>query len=366
MGICVDEPKNHKNNKYLIGLNNIGETCYMNSALQCLWNTKSFSDYFLHQYKSNLRNNKKNKISNALQEVFYKLWDKSNPKNYPYSPNRFKAVIGEENELFKGKRANDSKDLINFILQTIHEELNKPKGIVLKNNFIDYNQLNNEALRKYQLTFFLKNEELYYDSIIHDLFYGIHESQYICKHCNSIKYNFEFYYFLEFPLREVNLYFNRGQVKRSNGLYPTVNLYECFEFYQKIDNFFGENQIFCNRCNTKRDASFRMILYSLPNYLIIILNREKGNIYKCEVEMPEILNLEKYVQDKTNGYMYDLYGCICHLGPSSESGHFIAYCRHKFNNRWHLYNDSVVKEIRKSEDLFKGTPYILFYQKIIV
>ena len=42
--------KENKNKIVLIGLNNIGATCYMNATLQCLSNTKKLTEYFLNNY----------------------------------------------------------------------------------------------------------------------------------------------------------------------------------------------------------------------------------------------------------------------------------------------------------------------------
>ena len=63
--------------------------------------------------------------------------------------------------------------------------------------------------------------------------------------------------------------------------------------------------------------------------------------------------------------MYDLYAVICHFGPSSMSGHFIAYCRNAINDKWYCYNDSSVT-LCKDKNYLNGVPYILFYQEIEV
>ena len=106
----------------LIGLNNIGATCYMNSTLQCLSNTKPLTNYFLKSYKED----KRKIMANEYYKLIQYLWERKN-NNKAYSPTSFKEVLSKENPLFAGIAANDSKDLVNFLLERFHQELNKKK-----------------------------------------------------------------------------------------------------------------------------------------------------------------------------------------------------------------------------------------------
>ena len=99
-------------------------------------------------------------------------------------------------------------------------------------------------------------------------------------------------------------------------------------------------------------------------YLIIILNRGKGAIYQCKVNFPEKLNLLNFVASKTGNTFLKLYAVISHLGPSSMSGHFIAYIKNKNDKKWYKYNDSIVEPCKKIEEFREGMPYILFYKTI--
>ena len=120
----------------------------------------------------------------------------------------------------------------------------------------------------------------------------------------------------------------------------------------------------CNICNKLKNAYYQTLLYSLPNYLIINLNRGKGAIYECNVNFPEQLNLFNYVTFKNGPTAYGLYGVICHLGESSMSGHFIAFCRNRSDNKWYKYNDAIVTKCTENKEYNKGMPYILFYKAL--
>ena len=99
----------------------------------------------------------------------------------------------------------------------------------------------------------------------------------------------------------------------------------------------------------------------MPNYLIIILNRGKGNIFKCNVQIPEEFCPSIYVE-KENNIKFSLIGIVTHFGESGMGGHFIAFCKHYMDGKWRCYNDSIITEC-KNDYLQKGTPYILFYKK---
>ena len=345
-----------------IGLRNIGATCYMNATLQALSNTDKFTEYFLTKYNFNPNDNTK-RMSNEMFKVLSNLWSE-NKKRGDYAPNDFKNTLSEQNPLFAGIQANDSKDLINFLLERFHQEMNCHSQNNNQNNIDDINQFDErQALNSFVKEYFGANK-----SIITDCFYGIMETKSKCCGCNYIKYNFQIFSFLEFPLKEVNNYmFQTGRrlaLVNQDGTNPDINLYECFDYYQKLDLMNGQNQMYCNICNNNRDTYYGSTVYSLPNYLIINLNRGKGATYQCNVNFPEVLNLLNYVSFKNGNNVLQLYAVICHYGPSSMSGHFIAYCRHRKNNKWYKYNDSIVTECTQPNEYYNGMPYILFYKTI--
>ena len=361
-----NEEEKNKNNlieskkTILRGLNNIGATCYMNATLQCLSNSKKLTEYFLTKYQYDPKD--QNKImTNEYYKVLKNLWD-TNSKEKAYSPNSFKEVLSKENPLFAGIAANDSKDLINFLIEGFHNELNTADKNNINNNvWENVDQTNRVETFKAFLMEYLQSNQ----SVIVENFYGISESNSQCSVCNTTKYNFQTYRFLEFSLQQVNQYcFNIGKrpLLTNDGKNPDVDLYECFDYNEKIDLMTGDNQIYCNICKCNRDTNYRTTIYSLPNYLIINLNRGKGAVYPCNVIFPEVLNLCNYVS--TGKTKMRLYAVICHLGPSSMSGHFVAYCRNRMDNKWYLYNDGIVTECTRQDQYNDGMPYILFYELV--
>ena len=159
----------------------------MNATLQSLSNTTVLSNYFLKKYKYN-KNDHSKIISNAYYNAIHNLWDRNN-HNSSYAPHSFKNILSQENPLFAGIQANDSKDLINFLLEKFHQELNEATN--QNNNALisQEDQLNENKM----LNFFLSDFKTKYKSIISDLFYGIMETKSQCQGCKTIKYNFQVY-----------------------------------------------------------------------------------------------------------------------------------------------------------------------------
>ena len=373
----------------LIGLQNIGATCYMNATLQCFCHIEQFVNYF--KYNKHIinivRNNKKN-LTASFKLLIEKLWpngyNQFNQNKKVYTPEEFKAKISTMNPLFKGVAANDAKDLVNFIIMTLHEELNKAN---IKNN--DNNLILDQRNQQLMFNNFIQEFKNSNQSIISDLFYAINCSMTKCGYCNTETYNYQAYFFIVFPLEEVrkfksnnnlnqfnnfNNFFNNNFYNNFNNNYNNdnnvVNIYDCFNYDKRINVMSGENSMYCNFCQKTCQASICTFLTSGPNILILLLNRGKRIEFNVKIQFPELLDLSPFIVQQCNNmnikYNYKLIGVITHIGESGMGGHFIAYCRDPITNNWHKYNDAMVNEVTNfHKDVINfAMPYLLFYQKI--
>ena len=345
-----------------IGLANVGATCYMNATLQCFINIDSLTRYLLNEtnYNKIINNFTKCELTSEYCQLLAKVCCDENIINY-YEPQKFKDIISSKNPLFKGINANDSKDLINFLLEEMNHELSELNQIkndnhVAKNTSNQIDQTNQYLVLNYFKSEFIKNN----NSIISEQFFFIIENQTKCQFCNTIKYNFQALYLLEFPLEVVYNFSISNNINPINNKGEIViNLYQCFEQYRSPSFFTGENRFYCNICNEQRDSIYLNNIYSLPPVLIIILNRGKGKSFNCKVDFYEELNLHQYITCPQSIANYNLKGVITHLGESGMGGHFIAYCKYRLDNKWYCYNDSIVTLCEDQKNGFRvGTPYI--------
>ena len=369
-----------------IGLTNIGATCFMNSTLQCLSQTRVLTNYFLNEknkdkiINNNIANNNKNEpqLSPAYSELISKLWDKNSSRDY--SPYHFMAIIEKMNPLFKKGQAGDSKDFIIYILEQFHKELKKSiKPLLTPNNS---NNTNNTNLNQYDKSNAFNH---FFDdfqkecSIISDLFFGFNETTNECLYCkqyfnsqgknNPICYNYGIFNCLIFPLQEVyNMKINFMQNNNFMNMYQNnrVSIYECFFYNQKTEHFTGDNRNYCNICKQTYDSNYTSRIFSSPNILVLILNRGKDNVYNVKIDFSEQIDITQFVLARDNPQMiYNLYGVITHIGQSGPNAHFVASCKSPIDNKWYRYNDAIVNPINNIQNdvIDFGTPYILFYEK---
>ena len=359
--------RNLKHPKYYpVGLENIGATCYMNATIQCLCNIEEFLDFFkynkhlIEKVREDVFTLKKNeKLCSSFKILIENLYPNPDKemKKY-YAPKEFKEKISEMNSLFKGVAANDAKDLINFLIMTLHGELNKVQNPVEvgEGNLFQEQTNKNLMFNRFAANFAANNQ-----SIISDLFYALNCNVTKCGNCQTCSFNYQIYFFLIFPLEEVRK-FKYG----NNNFYNTVDIYDCFNFDQKIGMMGGENSMYCNYCKQTSPSYMCTNLTTGPKILIIILNRGKGIQFKVRINFYETLNLQNYIELRNTGTQYRLIGVITHLGDSSMSGHFIAYCHNFIFNKWFQFNDAMVNPVNnfQNEVINYAMPYVLFYQKI--
>ena len=145
-----------------------------------------------------------------------------------------------------------------------------------------------------------------------------------------------------------------------------IDLYKCFNYnFRVIQN----NEFYCSKCEcTHKNQSIDKLL-SLPKVLTIILNRGKGKQFVDDVEFYETINIKKYVDDtfidsNNKKFNYKLIGVSTHIGSSSNSGHYIAYCYREKENQYYCFNDTSVSPVKFKDLKTDNEPYILFYEQI--
>ena len=367
-----------------IGLQNIGATCYMNATLQCFCHIEKFLDYFKYSQKvKDITRNNKNSLTSSFKLLIENLWPNFQTSKKDYAPEEFKNKISKMNPLFKGVAANDAKDLVNFIIMTLHEELNSKTNNTtvtpFNNNMMMIQQTNQQVM----LNNFVQNFQQSNDSMISGLFYGINCNITQCGFCKTQTYNYQTYFFIVFPLEEVRkfkinnlnnnynnfqmnqLNFYNNQINYNNNI-NEVSLWDCFDYDWKINEMSGTNSMYCNYCKRTCTSQMRTVLTTGPRILILLLNRGKGIEFNVKINFTEQLNISKYLQFNNQGFLYQLIGVISHLGESGMGGHFIAYCRDPITGQWNKYNDSIVIVVDnfQNEVINFAMPYLLFYQQI--
>lgn len=181
----------------LTGLLNLGNTCFMNSAVQCLVHTPEFARYFREDYHCEINWNNPlgmvGELALAFGELLRKLWS---PSRTPVSPRPFKTKLSRFAPQFSGYNQHDSQELLAFLLDGLHEDLNRVKHRpYLKSNDAD-GRSDEEVADEYWANHIARN-----DSIIVDVCQGQYKSTLVCPICGKVSVTFDPFMYLSLPLQ---------------------------------------------------------------------------------------------------------------------------------------------------------------------
>ncbi|XP_024426612.1 ubiquitin carboxyl-terminal hydrolase 2 isoform X1 [Desmodus rotundus] len=337
-----------KSTQGLAGLRNLGNTCFMNSILQCLSNTRELRDYCLQRlYMRDLSHS--SNAHTALMEEFAKLiqtiWTSS--LNDVVSPSEFKTQIQRYAPRFVGYNQQDAQEFLRFLLDGLHNAVNRvtvrPKSNPENLDHLPDDEKGRQMWRKY-----LERE----DSRIGDLFVGQLKSSLTCTDCGYCSTVFDPFWDLSLPIAK------RG--------YPEVTLMDCMRLFTKEDVLDGDEKPTCCRCRTRKRCIKKFSIQRFPKILVLHLKRFSESRIRTSklttfVNFPlRDLDLREFASETTNHAVYNLYAVSNHSG-TTVGGHYTAYCRSPVTGEWHTFNDSSVTSMFSSQ-VRTSDAYLLFYE----
>ncbi|KAL6571157.1 Ubiquitin carboxyl-terminal hydrolase 9 [Orobanche hederae] len=208
-GSAVDSPFTNGDNSFnanssvrkaekggLAGLQNLGNTCFMNSALQCLVHTPQLVEYFLQDYSEEINPDNPlgmhGELALAFGDLLRKLWSSGRTT---VAPRAFKGKLALFAPQFSGYNQHDSQELLAFLLDGLHEDLNcvKRKPYIEMKDWDGHadEEVADECWRIHKA----RN-----DSVIVDVFQGQYKSTLVCPLCRKISITFDPFMYLSLPL----------------------------------------------------------------------------------------------------------------------------------------------------------------------
>jgi ubiquitin C-terminal hydrolase len=184
----------------VVGLTNLGNTCFMSAALQCLTKIPQIKDYFLnHDWRQEVNAENPLGMEGKLAQVFADLtrsiWS---GKDAIVTPRDFKMIIGKFHQQFAGVLQQDSQEFLSFLMDGLHEDLNRivKKPVVEQTRGGDRSDL--EVATESWNNHLLRNNSVFTDKI-----QGQYKSTVVCPECRKVSITFDPYMSISLPFPAV-------------------------------------------------------------------------------------------------------------------------------------------------------------------
>ncbi|PWN31967.1 cysteine proteinase [Meira miltonrushii] len=362
----------------MTGLKNVGNSCYMNSTLQCLSATIPLSRFLLDgSYKKAINRVNPLGTQGALAEAFAQLIRVMWSENYTFvSPVTFREAITRYAPAFRGCDQHDAQEFLAFLLDGLHEDLNyvkqKPPPVEMtpeREHELEILPQQIASVKEWQI-YRERNE-----SLIVDWFQGQFRNKLTCLTCGKTSTTYNAFLYLSLPIPPT-----------ARGMGNKVTLAQCLDAFTKDEILDKADAWHCPRCNKPRKATKKLTISRLPQVLLIHLKRFsfKGPFtdkIETNVSFPTSnLDLTNYMppplppgavpkgmpisSSQQPPYVYDLYAATHHFG-SLSGGHYTATVRaqdEKGQPVWKYCDDS---RITTADDrqIHSPSTYILWWHR---
>ena len=398
--------------EFSTGLVNLGNSCYLNSVVQCLTAAPDLTSFFVpsityndtDSYKQHINVNNKLGTQGKLTMGFVELiLNMLKNDGKLFSPSKFKQIAGalSPGGQFATYDQQDCVEFLDFLLDGLHEDLNQfavsdPKE---KQRIMELTPEQEHAREVLPVRLASTIEwERYLKlnfSIIVDKFQGQYLSQLKCLECKFTSTSYNAFSILSLPIPE----------KLGRGSNQTVTLNDCLEEFITTELLDEDNKWHCPRCKKLTKSTKRIAITRLPQILILNFKRfklhESNQLFRkletfVTYPVTEVLDLTKYwsdigttlsdeslenrmtpeeeqqrlknlpVRNQVPPFKYKLFAVANHFG-NLTTGHYTAYVYKKDRKsvkNWCYFEDSrVTKNVSPSQVMNKNA-YCLFFRRV--
>ncbi|NXP45445.1 UBP42 hydrolase, partial [Heliornis fulica] len=299
-----------------VGLQNLGNTCFLNSTLQCLTYTPPLANYMLSLEHTQSCHEKGFCMMCTMEAHINQVLCCSNNAIKPIS------VINGLKRIGKHFHFGSQEDAHEFLCFTV------------------------DALQKACLNGSTKlDRSSQATTLIYQIFGGYLRSRVKCLNCKGVSDTYE-------PFLDITL-----------DIKAVTSVTRALEQFVKPEQLDGENSYKCSKCKKMVPASKRYTIHRSSNVLTISLKRfanfTGGKINK-DVKYPEYLDLRAYMsQSIGEPLIYALYAVLVHSGFNCNAGHYLCFIK-AGNGLWYRMNDASV-DLTDIKTVLNQQAYVLFY-----
>ncbi|XP_010545453.1 PREDICTED: ubiquitin carboxyl-terminal hydrolase 23-like [Tarenaya hassleriana] len=300
------------------GLENLGNTCFLNSVLQCLTYTEPLAAYLqsaAHQKSCHVAG------FCALCAIQKHVRTALQANGRILAPKDLVSNLRCISRNFRNCRQEDAHEYMINLLECMHKCC-LPSGV--PSGSLD----------------------AYKSSLVHKIFGGRLRSQVKCMQCSHCSDTFD-------PFLDLSL-----DIARADSLQKALSHFTAVEL---LDD--GSKIYQCERCKQKVKAVKQLTVSKAPNILTFHFKRFEA--YHSEkndkkIQFGSTIDMKPFVSGSYEGDLkYNLYGVLVHYGRSVHSGHYACFIRTK-SGMWYSLDDNRVKQVAE-KTVFDQKAYMLFY-----
>ena len=340
--------------KNIMGLENQGNTCYINSCLQVLMRIEPLNklldnDDFIEKINKEKPESIITHEWNSLRKL---MWSNEGIMKPGYFLHKLQGVA-KSNPLYEqyaGNEQNDTPEFFTFIVDAIHKSV--AREVIYR---LDKNRDAENIQEQHKIDCLLMKKavcEKDYSELV-DMFYGIQMTKIISMDGKEHTMRPEMFFWIALPvLNEKNE--------------PYINIGDCMNGALKEEQLAGDNAWYTEKTNKKEDVILKKTYWSLPSLVCFHFNRfsiDGTTKIKHQIDFPiRTLDMSPCVEgDNPSQYVYELIGIVNHIGDIND-GHYTVFIKH-IDDKWYHINDHIIHEVSDLRALSTSLAYCLFYRK---
>ena len=358
----------------LVVLENVGNSSYMNSVLQCLANIRPIIKYYLSKNNDIKKKIQELPISYGFSRIIFQLYPfPEDSLKKSFSLKTFQRTIAYYNRCFKGEDCKSAKDFLVYLLENLHKEdkLFRSQKQDNSEKTQNGNKPVNKSFKEY-LQYLIDNEK----SIISDNFCWINQKINKCQLCNTENISYQNFLSFELDLEDA---IDNMPPKDTKSQNREISIMKCIQNQLKNKVI----KMYCKKCKQKCDFQIKKSISFAPE-VFILLNEVKdpGNIIE-KMNKEEIdfglsnddvytLDFSQIIKDANSNKTYSLQAVVCSQritsGAVEKIGKikYVALCKSPIDSKWYRYEDNIISPITEVQlpifitELF---PEIFFYRQ---
>ncbi|XP_034428826.1 uncharacterized protein LOC117754172 [Hippoglossus hippoglossus] len=319
------------------GLDNFGNSCYLNAVLQCLCSTVPLVEHLLNQDNRKELARSKCRVAEVFVRLLEEMWL---GRSSSCAPVEARSVLCFILPQFNNYSQQDAQELLLFLLNALHDNLKKVAKRHMRRVKKDQSRNCTTAAGD--------------STIVSRLFEGQLSYTTLCTHCNLQAHSTQAFTVLSLAI-------------------PTdilkCSIQDCLSLFFEQTVLSGGEKMLCSMCGLRRETEVLTCLDKPPEILMLHLKRfgckGKNQVkLRTNVVFPTKLDLTQFLSSSvqnTSCSSYRLYAVVNHAGHLNM-GHYTALCHNTLTRSWHCFDDSAVREV---QDGFVQSPnaYLLFYSR---